>query len=195
VYKIETGDCRELLKRVKMGYVDCVITDPPFNGYGLQGVEYCKRFLQVYDLMKHLTNRMAISAMVNRHKELMAGMEMTDKFKIENAFFDVRDHDVWFMTKNQLHDASDAPKWSKTIVPESIHENARDVAKMAIVVEAMTNEGETVLDPFCGSASIGVACVLLNRNYIGFELLPERSADAETRMRYAQFYMDNIKDK
>lgn len=195
MYKIETGDCRDLLKLVRSEFIDCVITDPPFNGHGLQGDKYCQRFLQVYDLMKHLTDRMAVSAMVNRHKELMAGMDMTGKFKIENAFFNERGNDVWFMTKNQLREISDAPNWSKTIVPESIHENARDIAKMAIAVEAMTDEGDTVLDPFCGSAAIGVACVLLNRNYIGFELFPDRSAEAEVRMQYAQYYVDNIKGK
>jgi site-specific DNA-methyltransferase (adenine-specific) len=33
-----------------------------------------------------------------------------------------------------------------------------------------TNEGDTVLDPFCGSGTTGVACVLLQRNFIGIDL-------------------------
>lgn len=33
-----------------------------------------------------------------------------------------------------------------------------------------SNEGDTVLDPFMGSGTTGVACVNLNRNFIGMEI-------------------------
>jgi len=37
-------------------------------------------------------------------------------------------------------------------------------------IEAFTNEGDTVLDPFMGSGTTGVACLKLNRNFIGIEI-------------------------
>jgi site-specific DNA-methyltransferase (adenine-specific) len=33
-----------------------------------------------------------------------------------------------------------------------------------------TDVGETILDPFCGSATTGVACIETGRSFIGMEL-------------------------
>lgn len=37
------------------------------------------------------------------------------------------------------------------------------------VIETFTKEGDTVLDPYMGIGTTGVACKLLNRNFIGIE--------------------------
>ena len=34
----------------------------------------------------------------------------------------------------------------------------------------MTEENDVVLDPFIGSGTVAEVCVVMNRNYIGFEL-------------------------
>ena len=47
----------------------------------------------------------------------------------------------------------------------------------------MTLPGETVMDPFCGSGAIGLASVMLGRNYIGLELMEDRANDAKGRFQ------------
>lgn len=41
---------------------------------------------------------------------------------------------------------------------------------MKRIIILTTNEGDTVIDPFMGSGTTGLACKLLNRNFIGFEI-------------------------
>jgi DNA modification methylase len=52
----------------------------------------------------------------------------------------------------------------------NVHETQKPVRLMSELVRLFTNVGETVLDPFMGSASTGVACVKLQRKFIGIEL-------------------------
>lgn len=52
---------------------------------------------------------------------------------------------------------------------------------MASLIKMMSNLGDTILDPFCGSGAIGLAAVLLGRNYVGVELNAARVEDARQR--------------
>lgn len=40
-------------------------------------------------------------------------------------------------------------------------------------IQAYTNEGDTVYDPFMGSGTTALACIQLNRKFIGSEIVPE----------------------
>ena len=50
----------------------------------------------------------------------------------------------------------------------------------------LVNEGATILDPFMGSGTTGVACVQTGRNFIGIEIDPDYFAIAEKRIAEAQ---------
>lgn len=56
------------------------------------------------------------------------------------------------------------------IIGGKLHPTEKPVELMQILIENSTNVGETVLDPFAGSGSTGVACKLLNRDFIGMEI-------------------------
>lgn len=49
------------------------------------------------------------------------------------------------------------------------HPTQKPLNLLSRVMIAFTNEGDIVLDPFCGSGTTGVAAVAANRRFIGFE--------------------------
>jgi len=52
----------------------------------------------------------------------------------------------------------------------NFHPTQKPVALLEYLIKTYTLENETVLDFTMGSGSTGVACVNLNRNFIGCEL-------------------------
>lgn len=67
-----------------------------------------------------------------------------------------------------------------------VHPTQKPVALMEYLIKTYTNEGETVLDFTMGSGTTGVACVNLNRRFIGIEKDAEYFKIAERRIMEAE---------
>ena len=65
---------------------------------------------------------------------------------------------------------------------ESSHMTMKPVRLMEHLVRIFTKEGSTVLDPFMGSGSTGVACVHTGRKFLGIELNPKYFGEAKARL-------------
>lgn len=65
------------------------------------------------------------------------------------------------------------------------HPTIKPLNIIETLIENSSQEGETVLDPFMGSGTTGVACKIHNRNFIGIELDSNFYAIAETRIEKA----------
>ena len=74
----------------------------------------------------------------------------------------------------------------KTEKDNNLHPCAKPDNVMRWIIDRTTREGDTILDPFMGSGTTGVACVQLNRNFIGIEIDPTYFAIAQERIRIAQ---------
>lgn len=60
--------------------------------------------------------------------------------------------------------------WATPIVSGGEHPTTKPVSLMSDLVSDFTNYGQSVLDPFMGSGSTGVACVGMGRGFIGIEI-------------------------
>ena len=62
------------------------------------------------------------------------------------------------------------------------HPTVKPLKLMSYLVAFLTKEGETVLDPFCGSGTTLIAAKILHRKYVGIELNPEYIEIAKARL-------------
>jgi DNA modification methylase len=68
------------------------------------------------------------------------------------------------------------------------HPNMKPVSLMKHLIQKLP-KALTILDPFMGSGTTGVACVQTGRNFIGIEIDPGYFAIAEKRIKQAQLQM------
>lgn len=67
-----------------------------------------------------------------------------------------------------------------------VHPTEKPVELLSRMIDVVTRSGETVVDPFMGSGSTGVACVQLGRKFIGIEREAEYCDIARTRISEAE---------
>lgn len=96
-------------------------------------------------------------------------------------------HDViWFATKGKFKFPNKRPKSvirSQRITAEKlVHPNEKPIDLMQNLITSITPPNGTVLDPFMGSGSTGVACKNLGFDFIGCEMNDEYIEIAKRRI-------------
>lgn len=88
---------------------------------------------------------------------------------------------------SQFHYISKPSKKEKNAgIEKNSHPTVKPVKLMKALIEEFTEEGSTVLDPFTGSGTTGMASVISGRDFIGCELTPEYIPLAKARIEFAQ---------
>ncbi len=77
----------------------------------------------------------------------------------------------------------------KQDVKKRVHPTQKPIELMTKIIQDFTREGDTILDPFMGSGTTGVACVQTGRNFIGIEIDEGYFKIAEKRIHEAQQQM------
>jgi site-specific DNA-methyltransferase (adenine-specific) len=68
----------------------------------------------------------------------------------------------------------------------NVHKTVKPVALMRHLVRLVAPSGGTVLDPFCGSGTTGMACALEGFGFLGIELDAAYAETARARIAYAE---------
>ena len=199
------GDCLIEMKQIPAGSVDAVITDPP---YGIQHVLNWQMDNQ-YDRFPEMEQRFSPLPFLDYPTVVMFGA---------NNFSDKLPLGGWLCWDKRLNKRADkmfgSPfelAWYKSQKTKAqvkmirvlhggavnadghgikrVHPTQKPVLLMEEIVEMFTNRGDTILDPFMGSGTTGVACVNLRRKFIGieinkkyFEMAQKRIEDASAQM-------------
>ena len=186
------GDCLEVKKSMPDKSVDAVITDPPYGldkkwtggtwftrGVYKDGVSWDKKVPT--EIILSLTKYPVCVIWGGNYYELPPARcwLLWDK---PNA---VPTMGQFEMAWTNLDKPSN--KFSHSVNGwKREHPTEKPVALMKWILEKYTHEGDTILDPFMGSGTTGVACVQTGRNFIGIEIDPTYFAIAERRIKEAQ---------
>ena len=195
--KLFNDDCIKIMENMESKSVTCTITDIPYDGVnrksnGLRNLDKGNADILTFDLDMFLNEVLRIT---NGSIYIFCGhnqvSEIYKKFAEEGLSTRVI---VWEKTNpspmNGQHvwlngvelcvyakfkNATFNEHCKNTVfrfptVRNKNHPTPKPVKLLEKFVEVSTNEGDTVFDPCMGSGSTGVACISLNRNFIGVEL-------------------------
>ena len=190
------GDCRDILPTLPNVHV--VITDPPYGLGELSGTTSKSRNKNAYesfdDTEENLVNEvipsinMALS-LANGRGLITPGakcLQLYPRARTIGGFYQPAAVGMspWgFAGYNPVlfygKDPRDGKGQNSTMTPLTEksscdeHPCAKPIGAMLWMVGKGSVDGETVLDPFMGSATTGVACVRLGRSFIGIERDPK----------------------
>tara|TARA_R110000803_G_scaffold69800_3_gene132265 strand:+ start:32 stop:718 length:687 start_codon:yes stop_codon:yes gene_type:complete len=215
--ELRKGDCLEIMKKIPKGFIDAVITDPPYeisNSTGGMMDRDNRNFIREVDnagMCKsnfNVENFLNLSMELFSHKNKFCGVFFCSMKQLSNY--------ICWAESNKLqvgvgvwHKSNPAPlcnykylndveywvyiKGNKSKILGNYHTksmvyksqiNKKDkklynhptIKPIEILEKFLTNhttEEQTVLDPFMGSGTTGVAAKNLNRNFIGIEMSSE----------------------
>lgn len=175
------GDCREILPT--LGKVDAVVTDPPYgigkdgqarttggNGgrkaHDFLGWDTERPAVQIFDMIRGLSNDIII----------WGGNYFADVLPATGKWL------VW--DKGQRINQSDGElAWTsysgalriktmnrvELLIEGTMHPTQKPTKLMKWCIEQLRDNPQTILDPFMGSGTTGVAAVQMGRNFIGIE--------------------------
>jgi site-specific DNA-methyltransferase (adenine-specific) len=205
---LRCGDCLEGMKGIPDGSVDAVITDPPY-GIGFKynthddDPEAYADFMRVWitEAQRAVGNGAMFvwQAMLNAPRwhewfpaqyRIFAACKSFVQYRPTSIQFSWDPVIFWGELKTDpsvyskdYHEQLKAPFGKNREHIE--HPCPRPLEQVQYVLEVATRQGATILDPFMGSGTTGVACVKTGRNFIGFELDPQYFAIAEKRIHDA----------
>jgi DNA modification methylase len=99
-----------------------------------------------------------------------------------------RDERIWIFGANGIKSATfETSVWDQPVIPTWAHKHHKNEKPVALMARLIAWLGaDSVLDPFMGSGSTGVACFALGRSFIGIEREREHFDIACRRIEDAQ---------
>jgi len=194
------------MKSIPDKSIDAVITDPP---YGVQKATWDDEIppveiwqeservltnngnLLVFGGIKLMPDVVKLLGSLFRYQWVFAWYK-SNAMQFGKTGFSVLDIALWYAKGNGKAKTKKRDVIVEPIIPSQNdfgHPTPKPIRVMTHIIECLSNEGDTILDPFMGSGTTGVACVQTGRNFIGIEIEPKYFEIAEHRIHDAQQQM------
>tara|TARA_R110000868_G_scaffold309716_3_gene570972 strand:- start:684 stop:1340 length:657 start_codon:yes stop_codon:yes gene_type:complete len=173
------GDCMEVLPT--LGKVDAVITDPPFGvGNFVQISGNVRGEAVTWNESGPSADFFQILKEKSTHRVIW-GANYFNCFEGAGGLVWVKNQPMPNMSKAEMASISWGNKvelisltWTNYVnTKESSHPCERPVGLYKWCIEQVPKQPQTILDPFMGSGSTGVAAIQLGRSFIGIEREPK----------------------
>ena len=208
--KIIHGDCINEMQKIPNNSIHLIITDPPYGdnvGYGWNNKKIknnknplmnCLALAEFYRILKK-NSSVYIFTNWKHYPFLTEFILRYTKFKIRHLVV-WKKHNFglgWAFRhqyelilvlekgkpKYNFKNFSDVQNATHINHNKENHPHQKPVDLLKKMIEHSSKEGEIVLDPFCGSGSVCVACQEMKRKWIGIEIDGKWCGVAMGRMR------------
>jgi methylase of polypeptide subunit release factors len=198
--QLYTGDFREALATLPPESVDAIITDPPYlsehiplfeplaehaarllKPHGVLVVMVAHLYLYEYItlLNQHLRYRWICVYHMGDTKARVSAAKIAASWKPLLVYVRHDAENLRFVCSDYFS----AARGTADGVQKELHHWQQSLDGFIQIVERFTEPGDIVLDPFMGSGTTGVACLYLNRRFIGCDNDPSAAAVAAKRIR------------
>lgn len=208
--RIIHGDCTQVLPQLPAESADFVLTDPPYlvsyrerTGRSIPGdgsdTWLRPTFMELYRVLK--PDSFAVSFYGWPHADRFqtayksAGFRICGQFVFPKPYVSsvkylkCQHESAFLLVKGRppfpKKPISDVVPWPVN-TGNKLHPTQKPLGILKPLIEAFTNPGELVLDPFAGSGSTLLAAQQLGRKFLGIELGAGYHAIAQERLRSCQ---------
>lgn len=199
-HDIVHGDCLDVMREMEDGSVNTVITDPPYNVVNRNGGDLRKPgYLDkgsadsaVVDIEAVATELIRITsgsiyvwcsteqASDWRKSFVNSGLTTRQCVWIKSNPAPINGEKMWLSgvelcifarkPKAPFFEFCKVPAWTGPSEKLDWHPTPKPVWLMMELVKASSRKNDIIFDPYCGSGSVGVAAVLLERRFIGVDI-------------------------
>jgi site-specific DNA-methyltransferase (adenine-specific) len=196
------------------GEVDCVITDPPYNAKTHEGARFATSpgasRIDFASLTEEQFVEFCGNAVAQARRWVVMSCAWQHAARLEKTGLPLVRLGIWHKPNAAPQFSGDRPgvgyetlallhregkkRWNGgghhavwvCNVEHGAHPTQKPLRLIADWVAKFTDPGETVLDPFMGSGTTGVACVMQGCRFIGIEKRPDYFEQACRRIAAAQ---------
>lgn len=210
--ELYNGDCLEIMKDIKANSIDVIIADPPYGVSYQSNMRKSKFDKMANDDITDAAWLAFATRCLKKEGGVIycfSRWDVLGQWKNLFEFFglSVRSCLIWDKGRGGMGDLVGAYAPSYEVIlfssrgrnslkngrgrdvisclphrTNQVHPAQKPVELIQNLIIDSTEEGQTILDPFMGSGTTGVACKNLNRNFVGIELSKEYFDGAKKRI-------------
>lgn len=194
-WRMYHGDFRERLMELPAGSVDLILTDPPYPAEFMHLWEdlskHAARILKPQGILVALSGKIMLpDVMTSLGKHLNWGWMYIQPLLAGNsrimARHIIQTHKPWLAYSNGQWPSGNVD-WHPDLLDPGVRMKDRyrwqqDPDPTKMLIDSLSSENGTILDPYVGTGGFGLAALQMNRKFIGIEMDSERFTKASERL-------------